>query len=244
MNGRPWETELEQFLQSKLDALSVTPNQGIGRRTVRIFPPPAEDEAKYFMLGMEAGLFEVGQDGRIQSRLLALPAEHSETGEIFGLFTSEPGTPRLVRERVVQLAAAAALIFDRGWLERQVQLLPSGAGDPVDILLRSLSGKLLTAVAIKRTAPELTKLDLDLSQCCRRGEHPIDNCGFPQNHRYFEYCVSHRPPYFWAVAPGADVCFQLAYPLDGIIQIQTLSTLPRRSRIELEHESYWRETES
>ena len=110
MNGRPWETELEQFLQSKLDALSVTPNQGIGRRTVRIFPPPAEDEAKYFMLGMESGLFEVGQDGRIQSRLLALPAEHSETGEIFGLFTSEPGTPRLVRERVVQLAAAAALL--------------------------------------------------------------------------------------------------------------------------------------
>jgi hypothetical protein len=102
-----------------------------------------------------------------------------------------------------------------------------------------LSGKLLAAVAIKRTAPELTKLSGDLKHCCRRGQHPVDNCGFPQNHRHFDFCALHKPPYFWAVAPDADVCFKMEYSDNGLIGSEELPTLPRRSRIELEHEPFW-----
>lgn len=209
---------------------------------LRIFPPPTPDEARNFMLALDAGVFEVDTEGIVHSRLIGPGIDLSGTDETFPLFAETP--PRLVRERICQLATAGSLIYDRGWLERQVELLPSRSGDPADILLHLLSGRLLAAVAIKRTPPELAKLSLDLKQCCQRGEHPVDNCGFPQNHRYFEFCASHRPPYVWAVAPGADICFQLTYPTGSTIQVEELSTLPRRSRIELEEESYWRETES
>ena len=243
MPDRPWETELEQFLQSKLDALSVTPNQGIGRPAVRIFPPPAADEAKYFMLALDAGMFELDDNGVVHSRLIGPGIDVSASDETFPLFADVSSSPRLIRERIWQLATAGALIYERGWLERQVELLPNTTGG-ADILLHASSGKLLAAVSIKRTTPELSKLVSDLQQCCQRGEHPIDNCGFPQNHRHFEFCASHQPPYFWAVAPAGDICFKMTYPPGGSIEVEELPTLPRRSRIELEHESFWGKAES
>ena len=239
MPEREWQNELEQFLQTTFDGLWQRSNQPGPRPVLRIFPAPAPDEARCFMLGLDAGMFALDEAGIVHSRLIGPGIDLSGTEETFPLFITESSPPRLIRERLCQLATAGTLVFDRGWLERQVELLPSGVNDAADILLHSLGGKFLAAVAIKRTAPEVTKFSIDLQQCCRRGQHPIENCGFPQNHRHFEFCAAHKPPYFWAVAPGADACFKLNYPVEGGIEVEQLPTLPRRSRIELELESYW-----
>lgn len=234
MADRDWQSELDQFLQQKLSPVGQ-PNESAARPYLRVLPAAAGDEAKYFMLGIESGLFDITINGEIESRLVAT----SVGPESFRIFAPGPSPPRLARERVCQLATAAALVFDRGWLERQVELIPSAAADGVGILVRTLSGKLVAGVVIKRAALELTKLGGDLIQCSRRGPHPIDNCGFPQNHRHFEFCASQKPPYLWAVAPGADICFHLIYPAPDNIQVEELPSLPRRSRIELEQESFW-----
>jgi hypothetical protein len=144
----------------------------------------------------------------------------------------------LYREGICQLSTAAALILDRGWLERQIEIEPAMRDDGlttygIDILVRTLAGKLLAGVEIKRSVHELAKLKSDFGQCCRRGIHPKDNCGFPQNHGIFEFCAARRPAYLWAVAPDDNICFTMDYCEDGTIQLDELSTLPPRSIVEM-----------
>jgi hypothetical protein len=102
----------------------------------------------------------------------------------------------------------------------------------VDILVNSSDGRNLIGVEVKRNAAELQKLVLDLQACCRRGPHTQDDCGFPQNHPKYEFCVVRRPNYFWAVAPDAEVCFRMNY--ENGIALEQLASLPPRSLIEME----------
>jgi hypothetical protein len=86
---------------------------------------------------------------------------------------------------------------------------------------------------VKRTMHELEKLRNDLHQCCKRGEHALDNCGFPQNHGVFDYCAVSKPHYLWAVAPEGEICFQLTYRDNSIIELEEFGSLPPRSIMEI-----------
>src|SRR5207342_3694765 len=109
--------------------------------------------------------------------------------------------PRLVRESVCQLATASCLILKRGWLVSHIEVEPGLKGEHdsvygIDILVRSISGRILACVEVKRTPAELQKLVTDLRACCNRGPHEKDQCGFPQNHPNYEFCASFKPAYF------------------------------------------------
>ena len=238
MFERDWAGELEQWLQEKL-AKSC---EAIGQRTpfsgVRISPPLGAEEANYFILGLEEGLFELDEEGCVQSELLISPAGAAAEPQSYRIFSSEPPVPRLLRENVCQLATVSLLILKRGWLKRHVALEPSSkehrsTGHGADLLVRSASGRILIWVEVKRSAVELQKLIADLRACSRRGAHALEDCGFPQNHPRYEFCLSSKPTYLWAVAPDAEICFEVKYEQSSI-ELEQLTSLPPRSLIELE----------
>jgi hypothetical protein len=101
----------------------------------------------------------------------------------------------------------------------------------VDILVKSIGGKIVACVEVKRSGAELQKLISDLRACCKRGTHARDDCGFPQNHPKYEFCAFYKPTYFWAVAPDAEVCFSMHYR-DDQIALEQLPSLPPRSMID------------
>jgi hypothetical protein len=233
---RDWGCELEAYLQDRFAGLCETIGQRLPSSGLRIIPPLGTEEAKYFLLGMESGLFELDDEGYVASDLFpaADPAEiERKMCQIFW-YNSLP--PRLFRESICQLSTAAALILKRGWLRSHVLMEPSIDEQPavitgVDIVVKSTDGRTLIGVEVKRNAAELQKLMLDLQACCRRGPHTRDDCGFPQNHPKYEFCLSSRPNYFWAVAPDAEVCFRMNYETG--IALEQLASLPPRSLIEL-----------
>jgi hypothetical protein len=142
-----------------------------------------------------------------------------------------------LRENVCQLAVLSFLIFERGWLRNQVVLERSraehrSAPHGLDLLVRSTGDRTDIWVEIKRTAVELQKLIADLRACSRRGTHAKIDCGFPQNHPRYEFCLSRRPAFLWAVAPDAEVCFEVSYG-QGSVKLEELPSLPPRSLIEL-----------
>jgi hypothetical protein len=229
---RDWTAELEAYLQVKFAELCETIGQPVPLTGLRISPSLATDESKYFLLGLEEGLFRPGDAGYLESELL--PSSDEENENAYRIFWSDPPPPRLFREGVCQLATASLLILKRGWLRSQVRLearedRTSASG--ADILVNSLAGELLICAVVKRSAAELEKLITDLGACCKRGAHARDDCGFPQNHPNYEFCASHQPPYLWAVAPDADICLRLTF-LDGQIALEQLPSLPPRSMID------------
>jgi hypothetical protein len=238
MAERLWQQELEEFLGVRYRALCAPLGQPLPPTPLRIVPPLGFEEAKYFILGMEAGLFELDIDGYLQTSLL--PSLETEGGnhEKCRIFWCDSPPPRLLREVISRFSTAAMLILDRGWLQRQIQVEPMIKEDGatafgVEVVVKSLAGELLAGVVVKRSAYELAKLKTDFHQCCNRGEHPEDNCGFPQNHGKFEFCALYRPKYFWAVAPDAEICFKMDYGDDATIQLEEFSCLPPRSIVEM-----------
>jgi hypothetical protein len=238
MFERDWAGELEQWLQEKFAGSCET----IGQRTplsgVRISPPLGVEEANYFVLGLEEGLFWLDADGDVQSELLVSSPRATAEQPSYRIFSSEPLVPRLLRENVCQLATVSLLILERGWLKRHVALEPSSnehraTAHGVDLLVRSASGRILIWVEVKRSAVELQKLIADLRACSRRGAHALEDCGFPQNHPRYEFCLSSRPTYLWAVAPDAEICFEVKCEQSSI-ELEQLPSLPPRSLIELE----------
>jgi hypothetical protein len=204
---------------------------------LRISPSLGEEEAKYFLLGLEEGLFVLDEAGHVQGELLPSPGEINAQQNSYRLFSDDPQAPRLLREHMCQLATASLLILKRGWLKRHVALAPSrkehcATPNGVDLVVRSAAGKILIWAEVKRSAVELQKLIADLRACSRRGRHAHHDCGFPQNHPRYEFCISCRPTYLWAVAPDAAICFEVSYE-QGSIELEELPSLPPRSLIEL-----------
>ncbi len=229
--------QLEQFLAARFREFCEALNQPVLASGLRIAPPLAFDEAEYFLLGLDEHLFELDRYGRAESPLIRQRPGESLRAEAVGqLFACDP--PRLLRESITQLATAAILVLQRGWQRRQIAMHAindeSGAANyGVEIVVLSMSGDLFAGVELKRTAPELTKLARDLAQCGRRGRHSFAECGFPQNHAKYEFCITCKPRYLWSVAPGAQICFELEYLDGGRLELQELATLPARSMIEL-----------
>ena len=215
--------------------------EAIGQRPalfpLRISPPLADWEVAYFLRGWNEGLFEIDAMGEVKSELLQRTADESENSEKkYRIFSHEP--PRLLRENLCQLAAAARLILERGWLKRHVTLQPSrpehrATADGFDLLVRSLADRILILVEVKRSRLELEKLIADLRACSRRGPHAPEDCGFPLNHPRHEFCVASQPAYLWAVAPDGEIC--LAVRCEGkSLELEPLASLPPRSLLELD----------
>jgi hypothetical protein len=229
---RDWKSELEAYLQNRFAELCAANGQPVPLTGLRISPPPAIEEAQYFLEGLDEALFRSVEGGQVESDLLTPGAEGSE--KMCRLFWPDPPPPRLFREGVCQLATASLLILKRGWLRSQVRLRARkdrSSTSGADILVYSLAGELLVAAVVKRSDPELEKLVMDLRACCNRGPHAQDDCGFPQNHPNYEFCALQKPPHLWAVAPDADVCLRLSYR-ESQIAIEPLSSLPPRSMID------------
>jgi hypothetical protein len=227
------KAELEAWLQGRFAATCQAMGQRVPVSGLRISPPLAEWEAQYFLLGLEENLFAVDEQGGVTSKLLP-PADEPHP-LAYRLFSHEP--PRLLRENLCQLATAARLILERGWLGRHVSLQPSSpehraTADGFDLLIRSLAGEILVSVEVKRSRLELEKLIADLRACSRRGPHAHHDCGFPQNHPRHEFCVSSRPTYLWAVAPDGEICLDVKCEA-GAIELEELPSLPPRSLLEL-----------
>jgi len=228
------KAELETWLQDRFAATCQAMGQRFPISGLRISPPPAEWEAQYFLLGLEENLFAVDEQGEVTSELLP-PADETHPRQSYWLFSHEP--PRLLRENLCQLATAARLILERGWLRRHVSLQPShpehrATADGFDLLVRSLAGEILISVEVKRSRLELEKLIADLRACSRRGPHAHKDCGFPQNHPRHEFYTSRRPAYLWAVAPDGELCLAVKCE-GGSLDLEPLSSLPPRSLLEL-----------
>jgi hypothetical protein len=232
---RDWVAELERWLQDRFVQLCETIGQPVPFSGLRINPALGFEESKYFLLGLEAGLFQPDELGYVQSELLHPPSTGNTRQTMCQIFWHD-SPPRLFRECVCQLSTASSLIIKRGWLKSHILMDPDFRDDRdmsygIDILVKSPTGKILACVEVKRSVAELQKLITDLRTCCKRGEHAKDDCGFPQNHPKYEFCGFYKPTYFWAVAPDADVCFRMKYD-DGSIELEQLISLPPRSMIE------------
>jgi hypothetical protein len=227
-------THTESLLQQKFARICAAAGQRTPLSGLKITPPLAAWEAQYFLLGLEEGLFAIDEEGQVESSLMAGFGMGSGLG--FPIFSPER-PPRLLRENVCQLAAASFLVLERGWLRGQVTLersRPEHHSTPhgVDLLVRSTSDRTDIWVEVKRSVVELQKLLADLRACSRRGAHPQKDCGFPQNHPRYEFCISRKPAYLWAVAADAEGCFKITYE-QSLIEFEQLTSLPPRSLIEI-----------
>jgi hypothetical protein len=231
---RDWTDELGRWLEDRFAELGGAMGQRLPLSGLRINPPLAGEEAKYFLLGLEEGLFFFDAAGCIQSELFPPATEGNlKMGRIF---RNDCSPPRLVREVVYQLATASQLILKRGWLKSHVALEPGreehrAGAFGLDLLVKSPAGKILVWVEVKRSSVELEKLVVDLRACSRRGPHGRQDCGFPQNHPRYEFALCHKPEYLWAVAPDGENCFRLTYE-SGSFELEKLPSLPPRSFIE------------
>ncbi|HEX7516734.1 MAG TPA: hypothetical protein VF345_05550 [Chthoniobacterales bacterium] len=233
---RDWVGELERWLQDRFAELCETIGHPVPLSGLRINPALGLEESEYFLLGLEAGLFQPDEEGYVQSELLPAPSTRNTRQTMCQIFWHDPPPPRLFRECVCQLSTASSLIMKRGWLKSHILMEPDFRDDRdmsygIDILVKSPTGEILACVEVKRSVAELQKLITDLRACCKRGAHAKDDCGFPQNHPNYEFCAFYKPTYFWAVAPDADVCFRMKYD-DGSIELEQLISLPPRSMIE------------
>lgn len=232
---RDWAGELERWLQECFAGLCGALGQRTPLSGLRISPTLGDEEAKYFLLGLEEGLFRLDGEGHVQSELLPSAGEEDGSQKSYRIFSQE-APPRLLRENLCQLATASLLILKRGWLKRHVALEPSreehrSAAYGVDLLVRAAAGKIFIWVEVKRSAAELQKLIADLRACSRRGRHAHTDCGFPQNHPRYEFCMFNQPAYLWAVAADAEICFKASYE-QGSLELEQLSSLPPRSMLE------------
>jgi len=236
MMERDWVGELERWLQERFVELCEAIDQRVPASGLRINPALAPQEAKYFLLGMEAGLFQTDDLGYIQSLLMVPSGQGNARPRTCQIFWYVPPPPRLYRECICQLSIASFLIIERGWLTSHVVVNPVEDGDGtsygMDILVQSPEGRILVCVEIKRSVAELQKLITDLRTCCKRGVHARDDCGFPQNHPKYEFCARYEPAFFWAVSPEANICLGMKYD-ESSISLEQLDSLPPRSLIEL-----------
>jgi hypothetical protein len=233
---RDWVRELERYLEGRFTELCRTIGQPVPGYGLRINPALGAEESKYFLLGLEAGLFQADEEGYVQSELLPPPSTGNSKQKMCQIFWHNP-SPRLFREGICQLATASSLILERGWLKNQIVMEPSieedGAmADGVTILVKSPTDNILICVEIKRSVAELQKLITDFRACCKRGRHAQADCAFEQNHPKYEFCALYTPTYFWAVAPDADVCLTMAYNEESM-EVVELGPLAQRSVIEL-----------
>lgn len=234
MNPLPL-SHTEARLQQEFVRICEAAGQRAPLSGLKIIPPLAVWEAQYFLLGLEEDLFVFDEQGEIQSGLIPPPGDENTRQKSCPIFSADR-PPRLLRENICQLATASFLVLERGWLKRHIALEPSrpehrSTVHGIDLLVKATGDAIDIWVEVKRNTAELEKLITDLRACSRRGPHAHQDCGFPQNHPRYEFCLFSRPAYLWAVAPDANLCFEVKCD-SGAIQLAQLPSLPPRSLIE------------
>lgn len=212
--NRNWIKEAENFLYERyihlrhLDPPEVMP--------LIINPPLDESEARYFIRGLEEKLFYVYDGEYVQSTLLPLPSGKNTTQKMLQLFWARKGRWGLFREGVCQLATASSLILKYGWPSADVVMEPCKGefrdfAYGVDLLIRDEARGITICGEVKRNRSEFRRLIEGFRYCCQRGPHTRDQCSFAKNHRKYQFCaeVKPEPVYFFATAPGEEICFKL-----------------------------------
>src|SRR5215212_5681878 len=144
---RRWQVECQQLLDERYQALLRT-EQPIPRSPpLHVMPPLGEQEAEYFIRGIERELFVVDHHGCVSSSLLVSIVRELPAGSA-SLFATDGPQPRLHRLWICRWAAASALVLERGWLPRQVEVLdsteePAAGQSHADISIRSFDGELV-----------------------------------------------------------------------------------------------------
>ena len=238
---RNWINELEEYLAKKYANLPVHESVADSKPALRIDPALDSDEAKYFILGLEAQLFSIDEGGYAQSSLLltASGSKGQQKGfQLFWHFTYKGRKTRaLFREGISQLSAASALILKYDWDISQVQIEArredfGALARGVDLVIKSHAGKILICGEVKKDSREFEKLIEDFHYCCQQGKHSKNTCKCKSNHPKYELCTFAKPLYFWGVAPGREICYKLSY-LDEQILLEEVISLPHRSEIDL-----------
>src|SRR5215831_1734128 len=121
---REWVPELIIWLRQRLVELCRTINQPIPFSGLRISPPLGIEESKYFLMGLETGLFWADSAGAVRTNLLLGPNRSVVREKVCTIFSYDPLPPRLVRERICLLSTASALVTKRGWLPVHIEIEP------------------------------------------------------------------------------------------------------------------------
>ncbi|MBW4489770.1 MAG: hypothetical protein KME12_18465 [Trichocoleus desertorum ATA4-8-CV12] len=241
MQQRNWIYELEEYLEERYSILPVHESIAGSNPALRIDPALDSDEAKYFILGLEAELFSIDDEGYAQSSLLLKlsGSKGQQKGfQLFWHFTNKGRKTRaLFREGISQLASASSLILKYGWDISQVQIEArredfGALARGVDLVIKSAAGKILICGEVKKDSREFEKLIEDFRYCCQQGQHNKSDCKCRSNHPKYELCAFIKPAYFWAVSPGRELCYRLSY-LDRKILLAEVASLPHRSEIDV-----------
>lgn len=213
--GRNWIKEAEILLNTRYAQVCATLDK-MPTSFLKIQPALDEEEAQYFLQGLETGLFAIDDEGYIQSKLLPPVSGKNDRQKILQLFWRTAGGRNLFREGVCQLATISSLILKYGWQSDHIIMEPGieefkGLAYGVDILIRDPKRNIVICGEVKRNNAEFKKLIDGFRHCCQRGPHPKDECEFSKNHPKYEFCSSIKPSYFLAIAPGQAISFKLSY---------------------------------
>ena len=121
---RDWVGELERWLQDRFAELCETIGQPVPFSGLRINPALGLEESKYFLLGLEAGLFQPDELGYVQSEIPPRLRAKNTRQTMCQIFWYDSLPPRLFRECICQLSTASSLIMKRGWLKSHILMEP------------------------------------------------------------------------------------------------------------------------
>ena len=235
MTSRDWISEANKWLRCKYSGLHEKLDP-----TLPVFNPGLTDwESRYFLLGLEQGLFTIDCKGYTQTCFLPPPKPPKRDKQrTFRLFDkrNKAGKQILAREKFCQLATVSYLVLCRKWDKSQIKMEPdyfldgSLENGPVDIVIKSTNGEDLVGCEIKKGRMEHEKLIRDFKDCSERGQHRKDECDNGE-HSKFNFCSQIKPKYFFMVSPGKKQCLELTYISDKIL-INEIPTLPDRECID------------
>ena len=226
-------TELQNFLYEKHKQVcrKLSADQP---ETNIIFKPDFDmHEAKYFISGMENGLFSIDDEGYAQSHFLPMQPKGKKQRAIQLFWTGEGGSRRLFREGVCQLSTASSLVLEYGWATEQVKMESAEFPDlpyAIDILIKSMEGKILACCEVKKDDREFQKLIKGFEDCCKRGPHSKEDCEYGENHAKYAFCLSAKPALFWFVAPGQEKIYKLSYQ-NGNVDHETVAISMHKERV-------------
>lgn len=223
-------TRVEEFLQERYGAV-IENFDDLPNQTLVIDEPITEQEASFFLMGLERNVFSIDDEGYVQSLLLPGPPKNSSKQRMIQMFWHHGGGVRkLFREGINQMAAACRLIFEYGWEIDEIKMEPSIAefgqlAYGVDIVVVGPDSAIPLCCESKRNNSEFEKLMKQFMSCCSMGEHLKEVCINKDNHPKYDFCIKAKPKYFWLVSPTNEVCLELSYVNGGLIQLTELPEL-------------------
>ncbi len=228
--------KVEEYLRDRFHIALQTANES-STRPFQIDEPITEQEAKFFLLGLEESLFAIDDAGYVQSPLLPGPRKNQSTQRMYQMFWHfGDGTRRLFREGVNQLATACRMIVELGWHVEEIKMEPSdneygSLAYAVDIIAVTTDGTIPLCCENKRNASELRRMVKNFRTCCEMGEHTKTECPNRINHPKYAFCLESRAKFIWFVSPTEEVCFRLSYGDSGFIGLSEIYDLPSRTDI-------------